>query len=124
MYSAFAHQLEELDVTGETHRTLRNKAADYMRRHPDDFVPFLSSPAGEAVSLDVYTDELENTPLWGGELEIIALAREFGVAVTVIQAQGKLLKFEENNTKSITMTRYMHMYSLGAHFNSVDIKRV
>lgn len=122
MYSAFAHQLAKHDLEGETHKTLRNKAAEYMRRHPDDFTPFLADQDVEKVSLEAYTDELENTPRWGGEMEIIALAREFGVAVTVVQAQGNLLKFEENNSKSITMARYEHMYSLGAHFNSVDPK--
>ncbi|CCG83852.1 protein of unknown function [Taphrina deformans PYCC 5710] len=122
LYSAFAHQLARLELSDETYKSLRTKAAEYMRRHPEDFIPFLSGQDLDEVSLEAYTNELENTPRWGGEMEIIALAREFSVAVTIIQPQGNLLKFEETNSKGIMMTRYEHMYSLGAHFNSVNSK--
>ena len=77
------------------------------------------SPSGSLV--DDYANEVENTARLGGEVEIIALARHFGVNINVIQAQQETLKFEEQNTSRLYLSRYQHLYSLGAHFNSLTL---
>lgn len=107
----------------ESHKSLRTQAASYMRQHPDDFTPFLfTSDSDGTLNLEAYITELESTPRWGGEMEIIALARRFKVGVEVVQATGGPLKFEEQNKHRIMLARYQHMYSLGAHFNSLRPK--
>lgn len=103
-----------------TFKDLRKQAATYIRANPDAFLPFLLAEESHATpSIETYTDEIENSPRWGGEMEIIALARQHNVAVEVVQAKGAILKFEEENKNKITLARYQHMYSLGAHFNSL-----
>lgn len=120
LYSAFADQLALLDRPRETFQTMRQQAAEYIRTNQDDFMPFLLADEGDAATnIASYTDEIEKTPKWGGELEIIALARRHRVAVDVLQARGDTLTYEEANTDKVRLARYSHMYSLGAHFNSL-----
>lgn len=99
---------------------MRNRAAKYIRTHAGDFAPFLASCDHDASqTIEAYTQEIETTPRWGGEMEIIALARDFNVAVNVVQANANTLHFGQDNQKVLSLARYQHMYSLGAHFNSL-----
>lgn len=99
---------------------MRKDAAQYVRMHPEEFEAFLCGhQTTDNQSVDAYADEIENTPRWGGEVEIIALARAHKVAVTIVQAQGDMLHFEDHNNEKIMLARYTHLYSLGAHFNSL-----
>lgn len=82
----------------------------------------MSDEQADTSSIDSYADEIKDTPRWGGELEIIALARRYSVAVVVVQAKGGQLSFEEQNSRTVTLARYEHMYSLGAHYNSLRPK--
>lgn len=107
----------------ETYKSLRTQTAEYIKSHADDFLPFLHGDDGvNEPDIEAYTRDIENTPRWGGEMEIIALARRHNVAVNVVQAKGETLHFEEQNPKKISLARYEHMYSLGAHFNSLRPK--
>ena len=120
LYSAFADQLALLDRPTLTYADMRHHAADYIRTNADDFLPYLLADDGDtAHDVESYTKEIEETPKWGGELEIIALARRYKVAVDVVQAEGETLKYEEGNGDKVRLARYEHMYSLGAHFNSL-----
>ena len=86
-------------------------------------MPFLlAEETGTTPDLESYTKVIEETPRWGGEMEIIALARSYNVAVDVVQANGDILHFEEQNQPKVSLARYQHMYSLGAHFNSLRNK--
>ena len=77
---------------------MRKAAADYILTHPDDFLPFLPSVGGEdakgstegdglmtSAQFRQYCSNIENTSQWGGEPEILALSRVFGVPIHVVQ---------------------------------------
>jgi len=100
LFSAVADQLNFLEILPSekaTYSDLRAVAADYIYTHPDDFLPFLPSAGGEdgAGALDAglmtpeefkkYCLSVRETAIWGGEPEIVALSRAFGVPIHVIQ---------------------------------------
>jgi OTU domain-containing protein 6 len=101
------------------YKDLRERTAAYMRNHPDEFAPFLQDKSGESRSLEAYTTEIQETARWGGEMEISAVARSFSVSVRVIRAEGGDLAYEAQHGTELVLARYEHMYSLGAHFNSM-----
>ncbi|CAO3654086.1 unnamed protein product [Mucor fragilis] len=119
LYNAFADQLKTRYNKEVTYKELRQSAAEYMRQHPDDFRPFLYLEDGD---FDKYCDDMINTARWGGQLEVLALARSSQVPVDIIQDGGPIIKIcdDEYPEKSpIKLAYHKHLYSLGAHYNSL-----
>ena len=48
---------------------LRLMASDYMRSHPDDFMPFMDEVASEE-QFNKYCDDIQRTAAWGSQLEV------------------------------------------------------
>ncbi|KAI7159307.1 hypothetical protein KC343_g15710, partial [Hortaea werneckii] len=95
LYSAVADQLEQLQVPlgsapGDQpelpYKTVRAVAADYIEKHQDDFVPFLEEP------LPGYLHKIRDTGEWGGQMELMALAKTYGVDIHVLQDFGRVEK--------------------------------
>ena len=100
LFSAVADQLAILNVVPpqEAHYlSTRRAAAEYMLMHPQDFVPFLPSVEGED-GINVgdsgiigpreyarYCANIRDTSVWGGEPEILALSRTYGIPIHVVQ---------------------------------------
>lgn len=80
-----------------TYHTTRAAAAKYIAEHPDDFLPFLvalhdeddPNAASDApmsfAELQEYCAAIRDTGAWGGEPEILALARTYNVSIHVVQ---------------------------------------
>ncbi|KAI9699646.1 MAG: hypothetical protein M1836_002680 [Candelina mexicana] len=133
MYSAVADQLMELgaellpnvgdalDENGDKsklpdYRKVRMVAAEFIGQHPDDFVPFLEEP------LEEYTHKIRDTGEWGGQLELLALARSYGIEINVLQGDGRVEKIEPGEgtvEKKIWLGYYRHHFGLGEHYNSL-----
>ena len=133
LYAAIADQLEDVKMglnpkikitTNETeptatnvgYKTTRQVAAAYISEHPDDFAPFLEEPLPE------YVKTIRETGEWGGHLEILALAKAYGVDVHVLQADGRVDKIEcglENTPHQLWLAYYRHSFGLGEHYNSL-----
>lgn len=64
MYAAIAHQM-----SGQSIQQLRSLAADLMRSHPDEFMPFMDEVASEEQYVK-YCDSVQRTTAWGGQLEV------------------------------------------------------
>ncbi len=133
MYSAVADQLMELGLglqpeSGDgafengdephipDYRKVRMVAAEFITRHPDDFVPFLEEP------LEEYTHKIRDTGEWGGQLELLALAKSYGIEINVLQGDGRVEKIEPSEDaaeKKIWLGYYRHHFGLGEHYNSL-----
>ena len=125
LYSAVADQLTAQGVTlasGSTlldqpdYKTVRRVAADFIAKHPDDFSPFLEEP------LEDYIVKVRDTGEWGGQLELSALARAYGININVLQGDGRVEKIEAGNEatgKPIWLAYYRHSFGLGEHYNSL-----
>lgn len=135
LYAAVADQLEHSDlglkpniqvnitndetqqkpaITG--YKITRQVAAAYILQNPEDFSPFLEEP------LDKYVTAIKDTGEWGGHLEILALAKAYGVDINVLQGDGKVEKIEcgtDNEPKTLWLAYYHHSFGLGEHYNSL-----
>ncbi|KAI7900586.1 uncharacterized protein BX663DRAFT_544751 [Cokeromyces recurvatus] len=123
LYNAFADQLKMRYNQNVDYKELRRSAAEYMRHHQDDFVPFLYLEDG--TDFNKYCDDIENTACWGGQLEILALAKSKSVPVDIIQYDGPIIKICEDEYPEkppIKLAYHKHLYSLGAHYNSLADK--
>ena len=134
LYSAIADQLDTVGVawkprvtttptsdgtqqTAPDYKLTREAAAAYISEHPEDFLPFLDEP------LDEYTKKIRDTAEWGGQLELLALSKVYGVNINVLQGDGRVEKIEPeagNGDISIWLAYYRHTYGLGEHYNSLQ----
>ncbi|CAH0053054.1 unnamed protein product [Clonostachys solani] len=122
LFSAVADQLRQNDVSlgegeGEPeYKAVRRAASSYMVENADDFAPFLEEDLGP------YAAKMRDTAEWGGQLELMALARRYGVEIRVIQ-DGRTEKIGEEegkaSGKTIWLAYYRHGYGLGEHYNSL-----
>lgn len=105
-----------VDEKTEDYRVVRKTAAAYIKSQPDDFAPFLEEP------LDSYVHKVADTGEWGGQLELMALAKAYGVDISVLQGDGRIEEIEgEGQDKSrIWLAYYKHGFGLGEHYNSLS----
>eukprot|EP00730_Choanoeca_flexa_P003749 TRINITY_DN11492_c6_g1_i6.p1 TRINITY_DN11492_c6_g1~~TRINITY_DN11492_c6_g1_i6.p1 ORF type:complete len:274 (+),score=84.29 TRINITY_DN11492_c6_g1_i6:21-842(+) len=117
MFSSVAVQVDE-----DT-KVVREKTADYLRQHPDDFAPFLTNDKGDVMSKDefeAYCTTMRDTAAWGGECELMALAKVYNRPIKVFQVQGTPREFGEGAAdNTILLSYHQHQYGLGAHYNAV-----
>ena len=133
LYAAIADQLIDTEIglkprtgiplTNNNHESLelgykiiRQVAANYISENPEDFVPFLDEPIEE------YTRAIRDTGEWGGHLELLALARAYGVNINVLQGDGKVETIEcgsDKATSPLWLAYYRHYFGLGEHYNSL-----
>jgi OTU domain-containing protein 6 len=101
------------------YKTVRHVAADFIAQSPDDFVPFMEEP------MDQYLRKIRETGEWGGHMELLALAKAYGIKINVLHADGRVDKIaadEQNPTeesKEIWLGYYKHNFGLGEHYNSL-----
>ncbi|KAJ1545264.1 OTU domain-containing protein 6B, partial [Cladochytrium tenue] len=72
----------------QTYKDVRRIAADYMRAHSDDFLPFLVDDNGDVMSVEMfaqYCDKVESSAEWGGQLEIQAVSMALRREIHVLQ---------------------------------------
>lgn len=125
LYSAVADQLGQLDIPLGTapgvqpeipYKTTRSAAATWIESHPEDFEPFLEEPLPE------YLRKIRETGEWGGQLELLALAKSYGIEINVLQDFGRVEKIEPEGgaaSKMIWLGYYKHGFGLGEHYNSL-----
>ncbi|KAL2798360.1 hypothetical protein BJX66DRAFT_44971 [Aspergillus keveii] len=106
------------------YRAVRAVTADFITEHKDDFEAFMEEP------LEQYTRKIKLTAEWGGQLELQAIARAYGVNINVIQGDGRIEKIEpgdaneiedeeERKKRVIWLAYYRHTYGLGEHYNAL-----
>lgn len=105
------------------YRAVRAVTADFILQNKDDFKAFMEEP------LDQYTRKIKLTAEWGGQLELQAIARAYGVDINVVQSDGRMEKIEsgdmdsfddeEKGKRVIWLAYYRHSYGLGEHYNAL-----
>jgi OTU domain-containing protein 6 len=103
----------------EPYRAVRRTAALYIKAHEDNFTPFLEEP------LEEYVRKVGDTGEWGGQLELLALAKAYEVNISVLDGNGQVHEVEADDTPSqdeerrIWLAYYRHGFGLGEHYNSL-----
>ncbi|PWN29864.1 cysteine proteinase [Jaminaea rosea] len=143
LYSAVADQLRLAGLGGYDYQGTRKVTAEYMRRHRDDFLPFISDidesmagikneGAGNASKDGAmeehylrYCDAIESTGVWGGQPEILAMSRAFKSQIWVVQAGQPIVKVGEGEEKGgpLMISYHRRMYGLGEHYNSLHPRK-
>lgn len=112
----------EVAAKQEGYTVVRRAAADWIASHADDFVPFLEEP------LDSYVIKVRDTGEWGGHMELLALARTYGVNIKVLHSDGRVDTIEPGvegepsaagEEKELWLAYYKHGFGLGEHYNSL-----
>jgi len=127
MFAGLAYQLGRLDINTSV-KQLRKAAAEHIRANSDDYLPFLSdSTTGEMLNeeqFDKYCQDMENVPVWGGQVELRALSETLKRPIEVVQAEGPSVIVGEEFKKSddgqsdVILTYHRHAYGLGEHYNA------
>ncbi|XP_047987123.1 deubiquitinase OTUD6B [Leguminivora glycinivorella] len=126
LYQAVAHQLLATRSKTTSVEDLRKQVATFMRQNKDDFLPFMSNPNTFEMltesEFNEYCDEIANTKVWGGQLEIRALSNSLKCPINVIQASGPecIEQGAEFEGPPLMITYHRHMYKLGEHYNSTQ----
>jgi OTU domain-containing protein 6 len=105
------------------YRAVRAVTAEFIMEHKEDFEAFMEEP------LESYTRKIKLTAEWGGQLELQAIARAYGVEINIVQKDGRMEKIEPGDTESfdeeekrkrvIWLAYYRHTYGLGEHYNAL-----
>ncbi|KXS10706.1 OTU-domain-containing protein [Gonapodya prolifera JEL478] len=117
LYRAIGGQLG----TPQTYQDLRRQTASHLRTRREQFAPFLTNTDGDALNdgeYEKYCETLENTAVWGGDVEIQALSQILNRPIHVHQSDSPVLKVnEEYGGEPIRISYHRHYYRLGAHYN-------
>lgn len=137
LYRAVEDQLSlhSRNISPYSYKELREMAANYMREHALDFLPFFLSDSKIEVDSDSspmerfekYCEEVRTTAAWGGQLELDALTHCLKKHIVIYSGSfpdvemGKEYKSENDNlsSPSILLSYHRHAYGLGEHYNSV-----
>lgn len=126
LFHSIADQLEQRYGIKEPASSLRSKAAQIIRENRDLFAPYLLDEASGIVrDAEDYAKELEDTAMWGGDLEIIALSKAYKCPIRIYFGfQPTLTINKDFEGESLNISYHRSMYGLGAHYNSLrDIKK-
>ncbi|XP_046842602.1 deubiquitinase OTUD6B-like [Xenia sp. Carnegie-2017] len=123
LYNAIADQLRTLNIQ-HTNQSLRELAASYMLSHSEDFLPFLiDQHTGDGYTKEKFSDycqQLCNSSVWGGQLEIQAISCALEIPVKIFQTVGSTVEIgEQYEAPAILLSFHHHAYGLGKHYNSV-----
>jgi len=102
---------------GQTYKEVRCAAADWIQAHSEDFAGFMEDPLPEHVR------KIRETGEWGGHLELLALARTYGVRICVLHSDGRVDRIQPEDQagelEEIWLGYYKHSHGLGEHYNSL-----
>ncbi|CUS20562.1 LAQU0S01e09450g1_1 [Lachancea quebecensis] len=107
----------DLDV-----HALRSLSSNYIRQYRDDFVPYLFDEATMSIKdVDDYTKTMEETAQWGGEVELLALAKVLKCCISVMMSgrATHMINEQEVSNPELKLVYYKHSYALGEHYNSL-----
>lgn len=121
LFASIADQLKIRQGTDVGIKQLRKSAADYIKEHPDDFTPFLFDEETMSLkNIDEYVNKLENTTMWGGDLEILAISKVFDSPISVMMSGRAALHMNEaGSNPELKLVYYQHAFGLGEHYNSL-----
>ncbi|RMZ85331.1 hypothetical protein DV737_g787, partial [Chaetothyriales sp. CBS 132003] len=123
LYAACAHGMDPIRVKGsgpysQPYQNVRFAAAEFIAKHPDDFAAFLEEP------VESYVKKIKDTAEWGGHLELQAIARSYNIRISILQADGRVEKFESeqggDKPDEIWLAYYRHSFGLGEHYNALS----
>ena len=79
-----------------------------------EFLPFLEE------ELESYVAKVRDTGEWGGQIELLALAKAYETKISVLQGDGSVVDVGEGSDEErLWVAYYRHGFGLGEHYNSL-----
>jgi OTU domain-containing protein 6 len=130
LYAAVAHQLQVTNLKkGDGARVhdvmeLRSLTADHMLRRKDDYIPFLETVEFDDAKFVSYCEQIRSESVWGGQVELRALAEALAVPIEVYGSAMPVLVMGEVEDRGQTEAKlrlsfHRKYYELGDHYNSI-----
>jgi len=105
---------DQLEGSGEDHMNHRVSVVNYIRKHREEFEPFVE----DDISFDIHLASLAENGTFGGNDSIVAFARLHNLSVVIHQLNKPLWQIHGDG--NISSVREMHIsYHNGDHYNSV-----
>ena len=102
------------DQSDSTYAEVRKTCAAFMEAHADDFAPFI-----EDESFGDHCAKVRSSAEWGGQPEVLALARALNRPIVVFSRDSAPLRMGEG-ADEIVVTYHRDYYALGEHYNSTE----
>lgn len=121
LFASIADQLKVRHGIEVLVQELREKAADHIKANEAQFQPFLFDENTLTMGdIDEYVQKMKSTSEWGGDMEILALAKVYDAPISVLIAGSALHRVnEEGAHQELKLVYYKHAYGLGEHYNSL-----
>lgn len=126
LYNAVAHQMklsgQKFDVQPSS-SDLRSAVAEHMIANASEFEPFIEGVDGDGDKFISYCEELRSTAIWGGQVELRALAECLGVAIEVFAVDMPILRMGNSDAPEgipvFKVSYHRKYFGLGEHYNSI-----
>ena len=102
------------DQSDSTYTEVRKTCAAFMAAHESDFAPFI-----EDESFGDHCAKVRSSAEWGGQPELLALARALNRPIVVYSRDSAPLRMGEGSDE-IVVTYHRDYYALGEHYNSTE----
>ena len=103
------------DQSGSTYTSIRETCASFMEAHESDFAPFI-----EDESFGDHCAKVRSSAEWGGQPELLALARALNRPIVVYSRDSAPLRMGESDGEELVVTYHRDYYALGEHYNSTE----
>ena len=103
------------DQSDSTYTEVRKTCAAFMEAHADDFAPFI-----EDESFGDHCAKVRSSAEWGGQPELLALARALQRPIVVYSRDSEPLRMGESDGEELVVTYHRDYYALGEHYNSTE----
>jgi OTU domain-containing protein 6 len=103
------------DQSDSTYTEVRKTCASFMESHADDFAPFI-----EDESFGDHCAKVRSSAEWGGQPELLALARALQRPIVVYSRDSEPLRMGDGNGEELVVTYHRDYYALGEHYNSTE----
>ena len=103
------------DQSDSTYAEVRETCATFMEAHADDFAPFI-----EDESFGDHCAKVRSSAEWGGQPEVLALARALQRPIVVYSRDSAPLRMGDGNGEELVVTYHRDYYALGEHYNSTE----
>ena len=124
LYRAIDDQLVAVRGVGHEggYQGLRETCARALREDEDAYRPFADDCADDDDKWSAYVRDVESTATWGGQLEIMALAKALGRRIQVFSATMPVVVMGEEFPPegALRVAYHRHAFGLGEHYNSVE----
>ena len=103
------------DQSDSTYTEVRKTCAAFMESHESDFAPFI-----EDESFGDHCAKVRSSAEWGGQPELLALARALQRPIVVYSRDSAPLRMGDGNGEELVVTYHRDYYALGEHYNSTE----